>query len=92
MFTRIMVSLDGSALAEQALPAAESLAAAAGGTLYLVRVVEPPMAIRAYGVGAPVNVYEEVIAAQREEATAYLEAVRARPRRGADGARGAPGR
>jgi hypothetical protein len=39
MFTQILVPLDGSALAERALPAAARLAAATGAALRLVRVV-----------------------------------------------------
>src|SRR5436853_582850 len=42
MFAHIMVPLDGSELAERALPCAERLAVAAGATLHLVRIVEPP--------------------------------------------------
>ena len=78
MFTRIMVPLDGSALAEQALPVAGHLAEVEGATLHLVRVVEPPAAVTIQRLGAPVNVYEEVIAAAWQEATAYLEEMRAR--------------
>lgn len=92
MFTQIMVPLDGSELAERALPYAERLAALTGGTLHLARVIEQPAPIRAHGLGAPVNVYEEAIAAQRQEATAYLEQLRARGSKRAGGARGAPGR
>lgn len=78
MFDRIMVPLDGSELAERALPYARELAAATNATLHLVRVVDLPPAVKAHRLGAPVNVYAEVIAAQREEANAYLEDVRAR--------------
>jgi nucleotide-binding universal stress UspA family protein len=78
MYSRIMVPLDGSELAEQALLHAEYLARTSGATLHLVRVVEPPAAVRTHGVGAPVNVYEDVIAAQRQEATEYLDVLRAR--------------
>jgi len=78
MFQQIMVPLDGSERAEQALPYAERLAEATNGTVHLVRVVELPSAVSAHGVGAPVNVYEQVIAGQREEATEYLERMRAR--------------
>lgn len=78
MFDRIMVLLDGSPAAERALPYAEHLAATAGGALHLARVVELPAAVRSQPLGAPVNVYEPVIAAQRQEATAYLERVSAR--------------
>jgi len=47
MFTNIMVPLDGSRLAEAALPAAAYLAAAAGATVTLLHVLEqhPPAAV-----------------------------------------------
>jgi len=41
MFGRIMVPLDGSELAERALPCAERLARLMGATLHLVRVAGP---------------------------------------------------
>jgi nucleotide-binding universal stress UspA family protein len=78
MFREVMVPLDGSELAEQALPEATYLASVAHGTLHLVRVVEVPSAVRMQGVGAPVNVYEQMIAEQRREAMAYLERMRSR--------------
>src|SRR5436190_19935349 len=40
VYRTIMVPLDGSALAERALPLAESLAAAGGGRLVLVRAAQ----------------------------------------------------
>ena len=45
MFQQIMVPLDGSELAERALPCAERLGVATGATLHLVHVVElaPPL-------------------------------------------------
>ncbi len=72
MFKRIMVPLDGSEFAEQALAHAEYLAKVSGATLHLVRAVERPSAVRTHGLGAPVNVYGDVIALQREEAEQYL--------------------
>ncbi len=78
MFVRIMVPLDGSELAERALPYARELAAATRATLHLVRVVDLPPAVKTHRLGAPVNVYAAVIAAQRDEANAYLEDARAR--------------
>ncbi len=78
MFDRIMVPLDGSELAERALPYARELAAATIATLHLVRVVDLPPAVKTHRLGAPVNVYADVIAVQREEANAYLEDARAR--------------
>lgn len=81
MLTTIMVPLDGSEVAELALPYAERMATALGGTLHLALVVEPPAPVRMQGVGAPINVYEPVIAQLRQEAMAYLEQVRARVQR-----------
>lgn len=80
MFKNIMVPLDGSEMAERALSHATYLATMSSGTLHLVFVVEPPSAVRAHGLGAPVNVYQEIIAAQRQEAGAYLEHVSGRLR------------
>ncbi len=39
MFTHILVALDGSELAEQALPVARNLANSSGGTIHLVQAV-----------------------------------------------------
>ncbi len=39
MFTQILVALDGSELAEKALPVAKNLANSSGGTLHLVQAV-----------------------------------------------------
>lgn len=72
MFTAIMVPLDGSALAEQALPTAARLARATGAALHLVHVHTPatydPISI----AGLPV-IDEELrsLAAQHEQV--YLE-------------------
>jgi nucleotide-binding universal stress UspA family protein len=43
VYDRILVALDGSALAERALPAAEALAARYGATLLLLRVTALPV-------------------------------------------------
>ena len=76
MFKQIMVPLDGSELAERALPSARRLAAAAGATLRLVRAVEPPPApARLY---SPINLYDTYMADELRTARAYLEAARAR--------------
>ena len=55
MFQQIMVPLDGSELAEQALPCAARLGVATGATLHLVHVVElapPPDVAVCAGVSA----------------------------------------
>ena len=76
MFTQIMVPLDGSALAERALPSAARLAAATGATLHLVRVVEP--------LPGAVSVYRSVTEPSRHldrearAATEYLDTIRTR--------------
>jgi nucleotide-binding universal stress UspA family protein len=81
MFTQIMVPLDGSALAERALPSARRLAATAGATLHLVRAIEPPPApARLY---SPINLYNTYMAEEIRTAGAYLDA--ARDRLAADG-------
>lgn len=64
MFTRILVSLDGSALAEAVLPVVERLATAFGATLVLVHVPER---------GAPATVHGEPHLTDPAAAAAYLD-------------------
>lgn len=80
MFTHIMVPLDGSELAERALPTAERLAAATGATLHLVRVVDLPQTLKAVPppVYLPDNLFDEIMAWETNTATTYLAAVRER--------------
>ena len=63
-FTRILVALDGSRLAEAVLPAARSLAKALGARLALVHVLERE---------PPATVHGEPHHRDAREATAYLE-------------------
>lgn len=82
MYTRILVPLDGSKLAERALPAAEELARLMRTPLHLIRVVDPTQldlggygiyeAVLAQGASSPF-LTEEGIAAD-----AYLERMAAR--------------
>lgn len=74
MFERILVPLDGSPRAEQALPVAARLAHASGGSVVLVQVASPPID---YGGGlAPAPLLtEQVIEEELAEATNYLETV-----------------
>lgn len=79
MFKTIMVPMDGSPLAEHALPQAEELARKFDAELVLVRAFDPlSNASLAYGVGAagPVFPYacalEETAKIQQEEAERYL--------------------
>jgi nucleotide-binding universal stress UspA family protein len=67
---RILVPLDGSALAETALPTAASLADATGAALLLLRAAEAP----ALAVGDPTEAQVKVV----REAEGYLEAVKHR--------------
>ena len=80
MFTQILVPLDGSELAERALPAAERLATATGATLHLVRAVGVPQTLEAaHGpTYLPGDIYEDLIAWETEAARAYLAAARER--------------
>ncbi|MEX2238565.1 MAG: universal stress protein [Dehalococcoidia bacterium] len=78
MFKTIMVPLDGSPLAEHALPQAVELARKFGAELVLVRAFDPlSNASLVYGVGAagPVAPYalEETTKARKDEAEKYLE-------------------
>jgi nucleotide-binding universal stress UspA family protein len=71
-FTRILVALDGSRLAEAVLPAACSLARALGACLVLVHVLERE---------PPATVHGEPHHSEAQEATAYLEQLAAELRR-----------
>ena len=76
MYERIVVPLDGSELAEKALPTAEDLAELTGAPLHLVRVVDLTRLDRygAYG-GLAVEYagFELVAGEERQVATEYLE-------------------
>src|SRR5919202_3071227 len=80
MFQQIMVPLDGSELAERALPCAERLAVATGATLHLVHVVElaPPLTWPFAPAYLPGSVYDDVVAQETQQATAYLDKMRER--------------
>jgi nucleotide-binding universal stress UspA family protein len=74
MFRRILVPLHGSTLAEQALPVAVRIARASSGSLFLVRVILPPID---YSGGWAPSMTGEMIEAKMEGATDYLNAVAA---------------
>ncbi len=76
MIERLLVPLDGSELAEEALRIAGEMAESADGVLVLSRVVPPPVPGRFY---AP-NLLEQVQEAQVKEAEVYLAAVAGRLR------------
>jgi nucleotide-binding universal stress UspA family protein len=68
---RVLVPLDGSELAEEALGIAEQLAETVGAELVLLRVVEPP-GYALYGDGFAYLPYDEE--AELNDARAYLQA------------------
>jgi nucleotide-binding universal stress UspA family protein len=63
MLSKIMVPLDGSPLAERALPCATSVAAATGATVLLVRVTEPAITVGAVAPPALVGTTTRGLAA-----------------------------
>lgn len=69
MFRRILVPLDGSALAEAALPHAAALAAAFDARIHLLRVIP----VRQRGGAAPLDIIDRRLG--QAEAAAYLEGV-----------------
>jgi nucleotide-binding universal stress UspA family protein len=81
MYHRILVALDGSALAEQVLPHAEALCEKFGATLVLLHATIPPTdlvvaeaAIGVVPVSPAVTDPAELTAADQREAVAYLQA------------------
>ena len=72
MFKRILVPLDGSKLAEQALPYAEELATKFGATVYLVRAIPKPDV-----PAAPLNVAAVEDMAE-QQAERYLDRIEKR--------------
>ena len=75
MFERIVVPLDGSELAEKALPPAEELARLANAPLHLVRVIDLTRLERygAYGLAVEYAGFEMVADEERRVARAYLD-------------------
>jgi nucleotide-binding universal stress UspA family protein len=71
MFQHILVPLDGSLRAEQALPIAARIARASGGTVHLVQVIGP-LVDYSGGLASGFLANEEVIDAETAEATTYL--------------------
>lgn len=71
MYERIVVPLDGSDLAEQALPDAEELARATGTPVHLLRVVDFPASSISYVYGGVME--SQAISMQLEDARAMAE-------------------
>jgi nucleotide-binding universal stress UspA family protein len=84
-FQRLLVPLDGSVLAETALPPALALARAFDAELHLARVAETANIFLAMGIGAaplPADVVNTFVDEQYREVTDYLEPIAARARSG----------
>ena len=81
--TRLVVPLDGSALAEQSLPFATAISRRLGTSLFLVRVISTaalmPPAV-SMGEAIPFELYEEAEQEQEHEAETYLNGVAQRLR------------
>lgn len=77
MFQKIVVPLDGSELAERAVPIAARIARSTGASLILVRVVYPPIRYDSYTymLIKPEEFYSEVAEEEVEVARNYLRRV-----------------
>ncbi|HJT59721.1 MAG TPA: universal stress protein [Ktedonobacteraceae bacterium] len=78
MFQHILVPLDGSLRAEEALPVAARIARATGGSILLLQVVNQPMDFSAGLSPAPL-LTEQVIESEMAEAVDYLQSLCASP-------------
>jgi len=77
MFQRILVPLDGTPQAEQALPVAKRLARATDGTIILLQVVGIPAEYSTYPYGAQTPMLaEDVLEAEQSGAETYMAEVR----------------
>jgi nucleotide-binding universal stress UspA family protein len=74
MFRRILVPLDGTARAEQALPVAARLAGASGGTVVLLRVVNPLSELAPY-YPSDSEMVRGMVEAEEATALSYLDSV-----------------
>ncbi|HLI05871.1 MAG TPA: universal stress protein [Ktedonobacteraceae bacterium] len=72
MFQRVLVPLDGSKRAEQAIPIAARMARATGGSIILARVVLPPVESGKFAAPSSIAWERRAFAAQHAEAASYL--------------------
>ena len=89
MYSHILVPLDGSDLAEQAIPPAEGLARSFDATLHLVQVFSVPrelVSVLEVGIGVPppldpkLSLAHLIVEAGRSKSQAYLERLAAQLR------------
>lgn len=73
MYSKILVPLDGSKLAECALPHAKSLAKNHQSTLILLSVIEPAK-IAGWSAG-DMEIFQKAMDARRDEAETYLKTI-----------------
>lgn len=76
LIERVLVTLDGSRLAEAALGPAADLAAALGASLRLVRVIGGRLEVGSPYMPHAAQAHREYIAAERKAATDYLDRIR----------------
>ena len=74
MFQRVLVPLDGSHRAEQALPVAAQIARASGGTVLLLQAVRQPTDLIPIPAAEP-GAIRKIIEADLEESRNYLESI-----------------
>ncbi len=74
MFQHVLVPLDGSFRAEQSIPVAERIARATGGSLLLVRVIQPPID---YSGGLAPMMTGQIVESEMADARDYLQGVAA---------------
>jgi nucleotide-binding universal stress UspA family protein len=73
--TRILVPLDGSALAEQALPAAASISRATHRPLVLARVIPIMPVPNPFGAPVPAEPLQQLVDEEQQQAAEYLEQI-----------------
>jgi nucleotide-binding universal stress UspA family protein len=82
VYQRILLPLDGSELAEIAIPHTIALASLADADVLVVQVVESVSHVLSAGLASPadltVETAQELVAVQTQEASEYLESVRER--------------
>jgi nucleotide-binding universal stress UspA family protein len=80
MFEKVLVCLDGSAVAEQVLPYVIAIADRFGSEVYLLQVVTVPSAVAEAAAYGGERVLVEQLEQQKAEAQSYLEGVATRLR------------